>query len=648
MRAALILAAIAALALLTAPALACDSNPDREQERRVSGFVLTNPALILTHAWVEVRSPHFVVSSDAGETEARAVAAQFEQVRVMVHTTFATLRLDPGQPIAVIAARDESTMKQLLPQDWETAGHVHPTGLYQSGEDRDYVVMRLDAPGANALHTVIHEYTHALLHLNFGRLPLWFEEGLAEFFGNSKLGDRDAQTGTIDKTHLYFLNHSELLPIETFLQVNNDSPYYNEANRVSIFYAQSWATVHYLLLDPEAKQKQLVAKFLAAFAKSGDSTQAAREAFGDLQRFGETMKRYAHQTKFRTGFVGLAPQRADVMYTFRILSPGEVLALRGDFFVHRNQLEQARPLVEEAVQLEPNLAAAHEALGFYYFRERDFTAADEEMSKAIELGATSFIALYCRGTLLLRELNATEESMKLGAAYLERAARINPRFAPIFEALTQAYSRSTETQPQALEAARRAVELDRGSRSYQTNLIYALLNNGSPSDARPIGERLLASAGSAEETRSARAVLDRIAEEEEWLKESQQESESSRVASGGAAAVAGVGSAARLSMARPEEARRTLPLPAAMAVDGSILAAECSAGAEAKLTLNLARGPMSFHAGDLRRVGLSGVSEQLTPGPESCQQWTGRRVKIWFRLVQGEEYLGEISKIYFY
>src|SRR5262249_33712995 len=167
---------------------------------------------------------------------------------------------------------------------------------------------------------------------------------------------------------------------------------------------------------------------------------------------------------------------------------------------------------------------------------------------AIELGARSFIALYCRGTLLLRELNATEESTRLGAEYLERAARINPRFAPIYEALTQAYSRSAETQKQALEAARRAAELDPGSRSYQTNLIYALLNNGRPADARAIGEKLLASASSVEETRSARVVLNRIAEEEEWLKESQEDPGSNVGTTGVAAAVGSADAAARLSM----------------------------------------------------------------------------------------------------
>jgi hypothetical protein len=142
-------------------------------------------------------------------------------------------------------------------------------------------------------------------------------------------------------------------------------------------------------------------------------------------------------------------------------------------------------------------------------------------------------------------------------------------------------------------------------------------------------------------------VLDRIEEEEEWLKESQEEAESAANASSGAPG-SGMSSAAGSTVARPEEARRRLPAPASMAVDGAISAADCSLSPEVRLTLSLAKGPMSFRAADLRRVGLSGVSEQSTPSPESCRQWAGRRVKIWFRLAPGDDYLGEIIKIYFY
>src|SRR5260370_42005592 len=46
--------------------------------------------------WIEVRSPHFVVSSNAGEKEARRIADQFEQISAMFHTAFPNLRDHPA------------------------------------------------------------------------------------------------------------------------------------------------------------------------------------------------------------------------------------------------------------------------------------------------------------------------------------------------------------------------------------------------------------------------------------------------------------------------------------------------------------------------------------------------------------------------
>ena len=203
------------------------------------------PGAYAADNWIEVRSPHFTVNSNAGEKDARKIADQFEQIRQMFHSAFGGLRVDLGQPIIIVAAKNENTMKLFLPEEWEVKGHIHHAGLYQPGEDKDYVVMRLDSEGQNPFHTLYHEYTHALMRLNFSGLPLWLDEGLAEFFGNSTLGDKESKTGTIDPGHLYLLQQSKLIPIETLLEVDHQSPFYNESNRASVFYAESWALVHY-------------------------------------------------------------------------------------------------------------------------------------------------------------------------------------------------------------------------------------------------------------------------------------------------------------------------------------------------------------------------------------------------------------------
>src|SRR5260370_40111920 len=69
--------------------------------------------------WIEVRSPHLTVQSNAGEKEGRKVADQFEQIRNMFRVAFSSLRVDPPQPIVIVAAKNENTIRLYLPVAWE-------------------------------------------------------------------------------------------------------------------------------------------------------------------------------------------------------------------------------------------------------------------------------------------------------------------------------------------------------------------------------------------------------------------------------------------------------------------------------------------------------------------------------------------------
>src|SRR5260370_41916954 len=107
----------------------------------------------------------------------------------MCSSAFPSLRCDPPQPLVMVAEKNEKHIRLFLPEEWEVKGHIPHAGMYQPAQDKDYVVLRLDTEGDNPFHTLYHEYTHALLRLNFSNLPLWLNEGLAEFFGTSTLGD---------------------------------------------------------------------------------------------------------------------------------------------------------------------------------------------------------------------------------------------------------------------------------------------------------------------------------------------------------------------------------------------------------------------------------------------------------------------------
>ncbi len=615
-----------------------------------SAFIL----LLLSHAaaaadnWIEVRSPHFTVQTNAGEKEARKVADQFEQIRNMFHSAFSSMRVDPAQPIVIVAARNENTIRLFLPEEWQAKGHIHHAGLYQPGEDKDYVVMRLDSEGENPFHTLYHEYTHALLRVNFSNLPLWFNEGLAEFFGNSTLGDKEIKTGTIDPGHLYLLNQSKLIPIETLLEVDHNSPYYNESNRASVFYAESWAVVHYLMLDEDARKKELLKNFLGAWTKSGNQLDAARETFGDLKQFGKKIESYSRQGSFRIGIIKAGQAAAEKSYTVRNVSPGEAIALRGDFFTHHNRVEQAQPVLEEALKTEPDLPFVHEALGFYHYRRHETKEADEEMQVAIKLGSASFVPQYFHGFLLMQEGGYEGESALEAKSSLENAVQLNHEFAPAYEALSRAYSHSPDTQKQAVNAAIKAVQLDPGQLAYSISLGYLLLNNSRFSEARIMANRILAAATSTGEKQVASNMLQHIQQAEEQAAQRTAAPSSGQgdrvsqtvIVNPGPAGTTGRGE----SPGMPVELKRR----GVLATDGPISAVECGKQTEVMINVDLPSGPVTFYAPDFAKVAVSWADGVPEPKLSGCREWKGRRVKLWFSPTPGKEYAGEISKMYFF
>src|SRR3990172_2449688 len=65
--------------------------------------------------WTEIKSPNFIVISNASPKQARRVARSFEQFRQLIRTAMSQLKADPGSPLKVFALRDGKSLKAILP-----------------------------------------------------------------------------------------------------------------------------------------------------------------------------------------------------------------------------------------------------------------------------------------------------------------------------------------------------------------------------------------------------------------------------------------------------------------------------------------------------------------------------------------------------
>ena len=68
------------------------------------GFTL--PAFSGEPQWIEIRSPHFSVITDAGERRGRDVAVRFEQMRVVFATLLAKAKVNTPIPLQIVAFRN--------------------------------------------------------------------------------------------------------------------------------------------------------------------------------------------------------------------------------------------------------------------------------------------------------------------------------------------------------------------------------------------------------------------------------------------------------------------------------------------------------------------------------------------------------------
>ena len=111
------------------------------------------------------------------------------------------------------------------------------------------IVALADGDREHSLRTIFHEYVHVVIDNLSQAMPVWLNEGLAEYYSTFQVdeGGRRAVVGRLIPSHLQLLNERRHLSIAELLAVETSSASYNEGERQTLFYAQSWALVHMLV-----------------------------------------------------------------------------------------------------------------------------------------------------------------------------------------------------------------------------------------------------------------------------------------------------------------------------------------------------------------------------------------------------------------
>jgi len=204
----------------------------REASRRWKWKALEAPG------WKILLSDHFAVRGDPPLEDLRESAACME---AFFESMRRSLGGDPPREALCVrifaAARDFRLYATL-------AGAPNAESFYDP-RTRE-VVLCLDPPRGPAWlrKTLAHELTHLYMDRVWGRTdPLWFAEGMAEYFAGFQVLEGRVRPGKVDPDALRRLREKGPMPLPEFLRLGRDELY---GESFPFLYAQAWSFVHYL------------------------------------------------------------------------------------------------------------------------------------------------------------------------------------------------------------------------------------------------------------------------------------------------------------------------------------------------------------------------------------------------------------------
>ena len=353
-------------------------------------------------SWTSVRSKNFLLVGNAGEKEIREVGMRLEQFREVFSRLFTTMNVNSPVPTTVVVFKNDESYRPFKT-------NANTAGYFQPGPDVNYITLGLATDPRSeqgAFNIIFHEYTHLLVKNTGGNVPTWFNEGLAEYYSTFSItDDQKVVMGRPIASHVYRLRENRMLPLRILFQVDQKSPYYNERDKQSIFYAESWALMHYLILGKDGQRKPQLGKFVELLSANVPMEQAFQQAFAmTFDNMEQELRAYIQRDRYPTLTGNLTSKVGYDAAQSAPLTEAEVQAYLGDLLLHSDRAE-AETYLQRALALDPHLAIANASLGMLRVRQGRADDARESLERAVAASSQNYLIHYYYAYALSREGN---------------------------------------------------------------------------------------------------------------------------------------------------------------------------------------------------------------------------------------------------
>jgi tetratricopeptide (TPR) repeat protein len=446
--------------------------------------------------WLGIRSKNFQLVGNAGESDIRRVSRTLEEFRSALAMMFPKMDQTAAVPVTVLVFKNDESLKPYKPLYQGTPSNA--LAFFQPGEDINYIALTATMASPSV---VLHEYVHFLLRENVGGLPLWITEGFAECYSTFELGSKanEFSVGKAPDRHVAMLNQTaQLIPLKRLQMIQQNSPEYNEDSKQGLFYAESWAFVHYLMLGAEGKRRTQFVQFLTALGRGEPFEDSFGEAFQtDYGTLEDEVRDYVRK---RTSWPSMKiASRQDLQIDVRsinttTLSEAESEFYLGDLLLHLNRPADAEPHLTAALAKTPSLSQAQTSLAMLRVRQKKYDDALDLLKKAAEADSKNPMIDYYYAYVLDRADSDAMAAVKglpadryeLMRSYSKKSMELAPRFIEAYALFARINLTAGEHLDEAEAALKKALSLAPGRDDLQMLLAQTYLRGDRTADARAV------------------------------------------------------------------------------------------------------------------------------------------------------------------
>lgn len=248
----------------------------------------TNAKIVVSTAKLSsFQSKRYQVKTNANLIEARKIANHMDRIFDEYSHRFNALSAKTKQPMPLYLFAKRAEYVQFL-KSHGINGNSTGGIFFIRKNVRGLATWIHDRPRWITLETLQHEGFHQFAHIYIGtKLPLWVNEGLAEYFGDAILAN--------DRLHIGITNGRRIQTIQRAFKENKQLSanelmsmpsgkwqlnLMRNPTKGRLQYDQSWAMVHFLIHGENGKFRTAFEQYLVLVAKGTDSSAAFKHAFG--------------------------------------------------------------------------------------------------------------------------------------------------------------------------------------------------------------------------------------------------------------------------------------------------------------------------------------------------------------------------------